>query len=151
MKAKVEEASESLKISLRWIQDHLGLKDTNAQSFPFWSALNPVLVRGEKQAGTPLPPFSKTFKEFKIIVRVREEEEGRCEIKCQISPLSKEAINPRIRADLLQAERIVSSYPLRDDSFLFKGIEPGRYEIKIREGERQLANLSIDVSHEDLQ
>lgn len=152
IKAKIGEVSESLKISLNWIQGHLGLKDTNAQSLPFWSALNPVLVRGENQSGTlGLPPFSKVFKEFKIFVRIKEEEEGKCEIKCQISSLSKQAISPRIRADLVQAERTLSSYPLQDDSFLFQGIEPGKYEIKIREDERQLAHLSIDVSREDLQ
>jgi hypothetical protein len=150
VKLTMEEFSEGLKISLKWIGDHLTLKDTNAKSFPFWNALNPVLVRGDQQHEMPsLPPFSKTFKEFKIIVRVREEEKGRCELECQISPLAKLKVRSRVRAELLQAERIIFSYPLEKDSFKFNGIEPGKYEIRIRKNNNILAHIAINVSTED--
>ena len=150
IKEKIGAAAESLKICLTWIQGHLKLTETNAESSPFWNVLQPALVRGDFQQDSPsLPPFSKTFKEYKVVVQVGEEEKGKCEVRCRLSPLANKSLGPGIRVDLLQAERTLSSYPLENDTVLFNGIEPGEYKMRIREADRELALLALDILRED--
>lgn len=152
IKAKIDTVTETLKISLAWIRGHLKVKETNAEGLPFWNALQPALVRGDhKQTVPSLPPFSKTFKEYKVVVQAGEEEKGKCEIRCRISSLTKKCLSSRIRVDLIQAQRTLCSYPLENDMVLFSGIEPGDYKIKIREGDRALALLSLDIYSEDME
>lgn len=158
IKDKIGVAAEGLKICLGWIQGHLKVIETNAEASPFWNALQPVLVRGasgkhdDLQRTFPsIPPFAKTIKEYKVVVQVGKEEKGKCEVRCQISPLAKKSMGLSIRVDLLQAERTLSSYPLEDDAVLFNGIEPGKYKIKIREADRELAFVTLDISGEDME
>jgi len=75
--------------------------------------------------------------------------EGKCEIRCQIFPLVDQRLGSRIRVDLLQAERTLSSYPLENDTVVLSGIEPGEYEIKIREADCLLALLSVNVANRE--
>ncbi len=138
--------AEPLKISLAWIEGHLKLKGTNADYLPFWEGLKPVLVRGgSKKKEILIPPIYKNFKDYKVKVRVIEEKEGRCQIRCHVSPLSEKKEVSKIKVELMEEERLICAYPLKDDEAVFKGISLGKYTIKIREGESPEAKLFIEI------
>jgi hypothetical protein len=135
-----------LRISLAWIGGHLTLKETDAEFIPFWNDLKPILVRGGSDKKTlSLPPFSKTCGDFKVMVRVIEEEEGRCAIQFRIFPLSEKKEGTKIKVELVKAGRMLRSFLLENDTLLFQGISPGEYLIHIRDGEHLVGDISIKI------
>ena len=156
--ACTKSVSEILKISLAWVQGHLKLKETNMDSLLiFPNNLKPIMVRGDlRQPETKLPPLSRIVHGYKIIAQVEKEmelgrereKEKRCALRCEISPLVGKQLGPRIKVDLLQADRILCSYPLKDDMVHLQGIAPGEYEMRIRQGEHLIALLSLDIEDE---
>ena len=135
-----------LQISLAWVEGHLTLKETDGEFIPFWNELRPVLVRGgSNQKALSLPPFSKTYREYKVKVRVIEEEEGKCAIQCEVVPLSEKKEGSRIKFELMKAGRVLRSFLLENDSLLFQGISAGEYIINIRDGEQLIGDISIKI------
>jgi hypothetical protein len=142
----MDAAIKPLQISLAWIGGHLKLKETNAVFIPFWNELRPVLVRGGSNKKTlSLPPFSKTFEGYKAKVRVMEKKEGKCEIQCEVIPLSEKKERARIKVELMKAGRMLSSFLLENDSLLFQGISTGDYMINILDGEQLIGDISIKI------
>lgn len=135
-----------LRISLAWVGGHLTLKETDAECIPFWKELRPVLVRGgsDKKA-LSLPPFSKSFDDYTVKVRVMEEEEGKCAIQCEVVPLSEKKERGRIKIDLMKAGRLIRSFLLEDDSLQFQGIPNGDYVINIRDDSQPIADISLKI------
>lgn len=135
-----------LQISLAWVGGHLTLKETDAEFIPFWNELRPVLVRGGSNKKTlSLPPFSKTFEDYKVKVRVMEEEEGKCAIQCEVVPLAEKKEPSRIKFELMKAGRMLRSFLLENDSLLFQGISTGEYTINIRDEEQLIGDISVKI------
>ncbi|MGA1841521.1 MAG: zf-HC2 domain-containing protein [bacterium] len=135
-----------LKISLAWIGGQLRLKETDAMFMPFWNELRPVLVRGgSPKKALSLPPFSKTFEDYKVRIRVMEEEEGKCTIQCEIFPLTETKERPRIKVELMKSGRMLRSFLLENDSLMFQGIPPGEYILNIRDEGRSIGDVSIEI------
>ena len=135
-----------LQISLAWVGGHLTLTETDAEFIPFWNELRPVLVRGGSNKKTlSLPPFSKTFEDYKVKVRVMEEEAGKCAIQCEVVPLSEKKERSRIKFELMKAGRMLRSFLLENDSLLFQGISSGEYTINIRDEEQLIGDISIKI------
>ena len=138
--------TEPLKISLSWIDGRIKLKGTNADYLPFWEGLKPILVRGgSKKNDILIPSIYKTFKNYKVTVKVIEEKERTCQIICRVSPLSERKGLSKIKAELMEEERLLCAYPLKKNEAVFKGISSGKYTINIREGESLEAELRIDI------
>lgn len=141
-----EAVMKPLKISLAWVGGHLRLKETDAMFMPFWNELRPVLVRGgSPKKALSLPPFSKAFEDYKVRIRVMEEEEGKCAIQCEIVSLTETKERPRIKVELMKSDRMLRSFLLENDSVLFQGIPPGEYIINIRDEGRLIGNVSIRI------
>lgn len=135
-----------LQISLAWIGGHLILKETDAEFIPFWNDLKPILVRGGSDKKTlSLPPFSKTCGDFKVMVCIIKEEEGKCAIQFRVFPLSEKKEGVRIKVELVKEGRMLRSFLLENDTLLFQGISPGEYLIHIRDGEHLLGDISIKI------
>ena len=142
----IDTVKKPLKISLAWIEGHLTLKETNAKFIPYWNDLKPVLVRGDSnKKALSLPPFLKTYGDYKVKVRVIEEEEGNCAIQLKVFPMSEKKEGARIKVELMKAGRIHRSFLLEKDGLLFQGISPGDYMINIRDGEHLMADISIKI------
>jgi hypothetical protein len=135
-----------LKISLAWVGGHLTLRETDAQFISFWNELRPVLVRGgSNKKALSLPPFSKTFEDYRVKVRVMEEGVGKCDIQCEIIPLSEKKDRPRIKVELMKTGRMLRSFLLENDSLLFQGISTGEYMINIRDGKHLIGDIFIKI------
>jgi len=142
----LEGVIKPLRISLAWVGGHLTLTKTDAECIPFWNDLRPVLVRGGSNKKTlSLPPFSKTYEDYKVKVRVMEEEEGKCAIQCEVFPLSEKKEGARIRVELMKAGRMLRSSPLENDPLQFQGIPAGEYMINIRDDEQSIGDISIKI------
>ena len=100
---------------------------------------------GSNKKALSLPPFSKTYGDYKVKVRVIEEEEGKCAIQLKVFPLSEKMEGARIKAELMKAGRIHRSFLLKNDTLLFQGILPGKYVINIRDGKRLMADISLKI------
>jgi len=136
-----------LKISLAWVGGHLTVKETDAEFIPFWNDLKPVLVRGgSNKKALSIPPFSKTYGDYKVKARILEEEEGKCAVQLKVFPLSEKREGARIKAELWKADRIQRSFPLVNDAILFQGISCGDYIIKIWESGHLIAEIAIKIN-----
>ncbi|MGA1796326.1 MAG: zf-HC2 domain-containing protein [bacterium] len=135
-----------LRISLAWVGGHLTIKETDAECIPFWNELRPVLVRGgSNKKALSLPPFSKSFEDYMVKVRIMEEEEGKCAIQCEVVPLSETKERGRIKVELMKAGRMLRSFLLEDDSLQFQGISKGEYAINIRDDNQLIGDISVQI------
>lgn len=146
--------TETLNISLAWAKGNLNLKETNADSFlsfPLKDVLRPIPVRGGNHPSekTELPPITKMGKDYKIIIHIRKEGEKSCELDCRSIPTAQEKKGAKIKAYLIQGDRILNSYPFEHDRVRLHGVIPGEYSMVIRGEEEVIAVISLKIETGD--
>ncbi|MGA1841153.1 MAG: zf-HC2 domain-containing protein [bacterium] len=142
--------TETLNISLAWARGNLIMTETNADSFlsfPLKDVLRPIPVRGGSHPSekTELPSITKMGKDYKIIINIRKEGEKSCELDCRSIPTEHEKKGAKIKAYLIQDDRILNSYPFEQDRVRLHGIIPGQYSMVIRGEEEVIAVISLKI------
>jgi hypothetical protein len=150
----VSAITETLNISLTWAKGNLRLRETNADSFlsfPLKDVLRPVPVRrgSHPSEKTDLPTITKMGKDYKIIIHIRKEGEKSCEIDCKSIPRDQESKGSKIKAYLIRDDRILNSYPFKQDRVQLHGIIPGEYRMVIRGEDRVIAIISLKIETGD--